>query len=88
MFRRVVLALAFVAALGAGGLGLANSADAHGGGCGRGGYYGYYGAYYPGYYPAYYGPRAAYYGGGYGGPYGGYNPHHHHHSDVFFSIGF
>jgi hypothetical protein len=86
MFRRVVLALAFVAALGAGGLGLATSADAHGGGCGRGGYGGYYGAYYPGVYAApypYYGPRSAYYGG-----YRPYPHHHHHDSDFFISFGF
>lgn len=95
MFRRAVLALAMVAALGVGSLGVANQADAHG--CGRGGYGGgYYGAYYRPYYapyPVVYQPRySSYYGGGYGG-YPRHDRHYHHHHDhdrggVYFSIGF
>ena len=96
MFRRAVLALAMVAALGVGSLGVANQADAHGYGnrCGRG-YGGYYGAYYQPYYapyPVIYQPRPRYVGY-YGGGYGDYPRHHHHHHDhdrggVSFSIGF
>jgi hypothetical protein len=95
MFRRIVLALAFVATLGVAGFGASNRAEAHGGGCYRGGYGGGYGAYYAPYGYGGYGygpPRAAYYRGynpyysGYGG-YGGY-PRHHHDSGVSISFGF
>jgi hypothetical protein len=94
MFRRIILALTFVTALGVGGLAMTNTADAwhrcHGGG--YGGYGGYYGAYYGGgygYYPyvirsSYYPP--IYYGTPYYGR--GYYGHHHHHDGISFSIGF
>jgi hypothetical protein len=62
MFRRIVLALTFVAALGAAGVGMVSKAAAHGGGCGYGGYGGYGGGYGGGY-AAYNGYRNVYYGG-------------------------
>jgi hypothetical protein len=90
MFRRIVLTLTFVAALGAAGVGMANKAAAHGGGCGYGGYGGYYGGY-----AAFNGYRNVYYGGypnlyssyyparyGYASPvvvYPGGRRHHHDH---------
>ncbi len=95
MLKRVTLALAFVAALGVGGLGITSSASAYGG-CHRGFHgpppvyrsYGYgprvYGrTYYPSYYRGY-GYRGY---GGYGGayiPFGG----RHHRGGVYFGIGF
>lgn len=87
MFRRIMLAISFVAALGVAGFVATDSADAHGrrGWYGPRGYYGAnYGAYYPHMYrssyypPAYYGP--VYYGGGYG--------HHHCHDRGGVSISF
>ncbi len=66
MIRRIVLALTFVAALGAAGVGPASKAEAHGGGCGYGNYFGNYGGYGGGYgggYAAYNGYRGVYYGG-------------------------
>lgn len=98
MFRRIVLAFTFVAALGAAGVGMASKAEAHG--CGYGGgyanYYGYRNVYYSGYPNAYtpyyagygYQPVVVYPGGGHR------HRHHHHHdyyrggSGVTFAIGF
>ena len=90
MFRRIVMALTFVAALGAAGVGLANNAQAQG--CGYGGYgggYAHYNGYrnvyrggYPTYYPSYYSagyvytPPVVFYPGGRGH---GYRSHHGHH---------
>jgi hypothetical protein len=95
MLKRVLVALAFVAALGAGGMVLASKAEAHGGGCGYGGYghRAFYGGPYDGYYGGY--PSVVRYGPGYGYPgsyapvgfYGGgrrhhrHHDHHHHHRD-------
>jgi hypothetical protein len=99
MFRRMLLAISFMAALGVAGFVATDSAEAHG--CrrgGYGGYGGYYGAYYGGgydYYPHVY--RTSYYPSVYyGGPvyYGGHrgHGHHGHHGHggggVSFSIGF
>ncbi len=92
MFRRVLLAISFVAALGVAGFVATDSAEAHG--CRRGGYGGYHGAYYGGGYGGYY-PQAyrtnyyppVYYGGGYGGGYGGHG-HCHNGGGSYFSIGF
>jgi hypothetical protein len=92
MVRRILLALTFVAAFGAAGLGLSNTAEAHGG-CGRGGGGGgYYGAYYgpaPYYGPpvrrVYYAPAPAYYGPGPG--YINYG-HYGRHSAFSISLGF
>ena len=97
MFKRILLALTFVAALGVAGLGMSNSADAYGG-CHRSSYYGGgYGGYAP-YGYGYGGPRhSMYYGGGYGGGYGGYHGYPsrgyyghrgHGHSGISFSFGF
>ncbi len=98
MFKRVVLALTFVAALGAAGLGMSSNANA-GHGCG----YGYeYGAYYPSHYGSWgYGPQISYYRGydrfhhhdswhhGHHGHHGHRrHGHHGHGSGVHFSIGF
>jgi hypothetical protein len=91
MFRRMMLALTFVAALGVAGLGMSKTADAWGG-CHRGGYYGGYGGYDGGYgaYYAPYGYRTSYfprYGAYYDGYYG-YYPRYHRHGGVSFSVGF
>jgi hypothetical protein len=59
MFRRIVLAFTFAAALGAAGFGMASDAKAHGGGCG----YGNYNSNYGGGYAAFNGYRGVYYGG-------------------------
>ena len=94
MFRRMLLALAFVGALGAAGFGVTNTAEARHG-CRYGGYGDYYGAYYGGYYPhvyrsSYYPP--AYYGApvyrSYYGGYGGYGGRCHDRGGVYFSVGF
>lgn len=91
MFRRTSLALALVATLGFGGLGIANTAEA-GHGCHRGGYYsGHHGHGGHGGYG--YGPRVSYYGG-YGGYYAPayyqpyYPAYYNRGSGVYFSIGF
>jgi hypothetical protein len=96
MFRRVLLTLAFVGALGAVGFGVTNAAEAHGyrRGCDYYGGYGGYGDYYGGYYPYVY--RSSYYPPAYYGPpvyrsyYGGYGGHRHYRDrgGVYFSIGF
>jgi hypothetical protein len=100
MFKRMTLALTFVVALCAAGVGVADKATAYGG-CGRGGHGGGYGVYYPyygghhGYYPSYYShgytyvPPVVYYPGSRHR----HHRHHHHHHDhdrggVSFSIGF
>lgn len=93
MFRRMLLAISFVAALGVAGFAATDSAEAHG--CRRGGYGGYHGAYYGGGYGGYY-PQAyrSYYPAAYYGPpayYGGrscYGGHCHNPGGVYFSIGF
>lgn len=91
MFRRVLLAISFVAALGVAGFVGTDSAEAHGCRRGYGGYRGYYGAYYGGGYPvgvvrsAYYPPIY------YGAPvyYGGcHHGHCHYPGGVSFSVGF
>jgi hypothetical protein len=95
MFKRILLAVAFVAALAAGGVGLSSTAQAgHGCDYGYGGYRTYY---YPGSY-GYYAPRASYYRSYYDYPsdyYYGHRRHHghrhHHHDDhvgISFSFGF
>ncbi len=61
MFRRIMLAITFVAALGAAGLATPNTADAWRGN--RGYYSGYY--YGPRVYGGYVGPYRTYYPGGY-----------------------
>jgi hypothetical protein len=90
MFKRVLVALTFVVALGAAGLGMSGKAEA-GHGCGYGGYGHGYRSYYPSYYDHYdYGSRVSYYRSH------GHRPHRHHdhhhhdhgHSGVYFSIGF
>lgn len=92
MFKRILLALTFVAALGAASVGTSTKAGAHD--CGYGGY-GYRAAYYPGYapyyaYPAY--PRVAYYPGSFAPVYpvyyGGGPRHHRHHDGISISFGF
>jgi hypothetical protein len=96
MFKRALLGLAFVAALGAGSLGFSSKAAAwH---CDDGyGYGAYYGNYYPSYYGYGYGPRVVSYRNypTYPVYYGGFRDghrHHHHHDDdrgrVFVSFGF
>jgi hypothetical protein len=94
MFRRLLLAISFVAALGVAGFVATDSADAHGrgryhGGHGHGRPYGaYYGGGY-GHYPHVY--RASYYPPTYYGPvyYGGYGGHHHcHDGGLSISFGF
>jgi hypothetical protein len=97
MLKRALLALTFVAALAAAGLGTASNAEA-GHGCYRGGFYGGYGYgdYYPSYYGGYgHGPRFSYYRDfghhGHGHRHHGHYHGHHghgHHSGVSFSIGF
>jgi len=93
MFKRIVLALTFVAALGAASLGTSGKAvawhDCHGG------YgYGYQAAYYPVYNTSYYGygyaPRVSYYPGAYPVYYQGFagGHHRHHHNDSGLSISF
>ena len=97
MWKRVLVALAFVAALGAGGMGLASKAEAHGGGCGYGGYghRAFYGGPYGGYHGGYRSVVRSYYGPGIAYPgsyapvvlyddvprYGHRHHHHHHHRD-------
>jgi hypothetical protein len=82
ILKRTILALSFVVALCAAGLGMSSTAQAHG--CG-------YGVYRPTYFAA----PAPYYG--YGAPrlshYHDFDDHHHHHhhdhdSHVFISFGF
>ena len=95
MFKRMLLALAFVAALGAGGLGMSSKAAAH---CDDGYGYGSYYRSYPSYYGYGYGPRVVSYRNYpaypvyYGGFRDGYRHHHHHDDDdrgrVFVSFGF
>ena len=99
MLKRVLLALTFVAALGAAGVGMAGKAQArHDCDYGYGGYG--HGGHYPGYYSSYgYAPRLTYYRS-HGYPHYGRHHHrghrhgHHHrghhrgHSGVYFSIGF
>ncbi len=93
MFKRILLALTFVAALGAASLGTSGKAlawhDCHGG-------YGYRTAYYPTYAPYYgygYAPRVTYYPGAYPVYYrnfdgGHHRRHQHHDSGVSISFGF
>jgi hypothetical protein len=92
MLKRALLALTFVAALAAAGVGAVNKAEA-GHGCGYyGGGFGYGGYGYRDYYPSYYGGYGHRYHGFYGhghrhyGHYG--HGHHHGHGGVHFSIGF
>ncbi|MCI0493089.1 MAG: hypothetical protein L0Z07_09145 [Planctomycetes bacterium] len=94
MFKRLFLAVTFLAAFTAAGVGMANYADAHGhrGGCYRGDYYG--GAYHRGdYYRAYYVPDYGDWGYRprvhtyYGDP-SYWHYRHHDHSGMYFSIGF
>jgi hypothetical protein len=94
MVKRTLLALTFVAALGAAGFGLNGNAQA-GHGCGYGG--GYYGGgygyrtFYPSYRPYFtgYGPPAYYRNYGYHGGHGHHGHHgHHDHGGVYFSFGF
>ena len=89
MFRRMLLAISFVAALGVAGFVATDSADAHGNRHGR--HRAYYGNYYGGgygYYPHVY--RSSYYPPTYYGPvyYGGYGGHCHDHGGVSISFGF
>ncbi len=89
--KRIFLALTFVAALGAAGLGMSSTAEA------RHGCYDYgfgYSTYYPAHYSYYdYGPRFTYYRS-HGYPHRHHRHHHrghHHHRDrggLSFSIGF
>ena len=92
MMKRILLALTFVAALGAAAVGMASTAEA-GHGCHRGyGGHGYRAFHSDNYYSGGYGPRFSYYRSH---PrqvhyYRGF-PHHHHHRDrsgIYFSIGF
>ena len=91
MFKRSLLALTFVAALGAASVATSTNAVAHG--CGYGGY-GYRAAYYPSYASYYAYPRVAYYPGSYAPAYpvyygGGHRHHrHHHHDGITLSFGF
>jgi hypothetical protein len=102
MFKRVLLSLTFIAALGVATVFTAGTASAHGD-CGYDGYgygYGYRTAYYPTYASSYYGygPRVVAYPGAYpvyyrGGHHGDDHRHHHHHghhhdSGVTFTFGF
>jgi hypothetical protein len=91
--KRILLSLAFVAALAAGGLGLSSAAEAYGG-CGYGSY-GYSSNYYPSYYGGYgYAPQVSYYrdyghrGHGHRRYHGHHDYHGHGHSGLHFSIGF
>ena len=94
MFKRILLAFTFVAALGAAGLGMSSKALAWhdcGGGYGYGGYG--YSAYEPSYYGYGYGPRTAYYPSYrypvyYYGNFDGGHHHHHGHSGLSFTFGF
>ena len=103
MFKRMMLALTFIAALGAASVGTSSKAMAYGGcrhdGYGYGGYggygaaYGYRTAYYPTYYPYPFAPRVAVYPPVYPVYYGGgghhHRHHHNHHRDgVSISFGF
>ena len=91
MLKRMFLAIAFLAALGAGGLGLSSHAVARHHDCDDD--YGYsYRSYYPAYYGYSYAPRVYY--RSYPVYYRDYDyGHHHHHHDhdrshVTFSFGF
>jgi hypothetical protein len=93
--KRIFLALTFVAALAAAGLGMSSTATA-GHGCYDdyyGGWYGYRSHYYPSYYSYYdYGPSFSYYRShGHRSHHHGHHHHGHHghgHSGLHFSIGF
>jgi hypothetical protein len=89
MFKRMLLGVTMLAAMGVGGLGISSTAAAHG--CD----YGYGPAYRTAYYPAvvpYYDPQVVYYPGSYAT----FRPvivdthsyHHHHHGGVTLSVGF
>lgn len=96
MFRRVLMAVSFVAALGVAGFVATDSADAHGGrrgwhGPGPRGYYGAYYRGYGGYYPPVGVVRSAYYPPiYYGAPvyYGGYGGGCGYGNGLTFSVGF
>jgi len=99
MFKRMIVAVTFVAALGAATLATSSKAEAHGGWGNRGYSYGptYRTAYYPTYYPYPYAPRVAvyppvypqaypvYYGRGGGGP---HRYHNHGRDGITVSFGF
>ena len=90
MFKRILLALTFVAALGAAGLGTSGTAMAHG--CGYGGY-GYRTAYYPPVYASYYSygysPQVAYYPSYYPTvSYVNFGGGHRRHNGLTFTFGF
>lgn len=104
MLKRMMLAVAFVAALGIGGLGITSAASAYGG-CYRGHGGGFHGGPHAAYRSYGYGPRVysrayypSYYGGygyrsygyrGYGGYGGAYIPFGgHHRGGVYFGVGF
>jgi hypothetical protein len=85
MFKRAMLALAFVGALVIGSLGLSSSAQAYHGHCGGGGGY-YGGGYYPSYHTSYYGgygPRYSAYAHRFGGH--RHHRHHRHDHDVYYA---
>jgi hypothetical protein len=90
--KRIMLALTFVAALAAGGLGMSSKAAAwHG--CHESYGYGHYGGYrsYPVYYSDWgYSPRHSYYGGYSRRHYhrSHWHDHHHDHGGIHFSFGF
>ena len=96
MFKRILLAVTFVAALAGASLVAGSKASAHDYGCGYGyRHYGYLGTYYPvysSYYGYGYGPRVAVYPpiypAYYRGYYGGHHRHHHHHDGITVSLGF
>lgn len=93
MFKRILLAVTFVAALGAASMGTSSKAIAAG--CDQG-YYGYGGGYYPTYATSYYGSpyrpivlrSAPVYPVYYGGFDGHHRHHHHRHSGIVVSFGF
>jgi hypothetical protein len=92
MFKRMLLGVTMLAAMGVGGLGINSTAAAHG--CDYGyGDYGYRAAYYPTVVP-YYTPRVVYYPSSYATfrpIYADSHHHHydhHHHSGVTLSVGF
>lgn len=89
MWKRFMLALLFVGALGVASFGISSTAEARGG-CHRGGGgFGYYGGYAP-YYQSYYAPRRAVYVSPRSFGYYDYGRRHHrhHHGGFSFSIGF
>jgi len=98
MFRRTLLALTFVAALGVAGVGLSGTAQAHGGSCFAPVYGGYgYAAFPRGGYGAFYTPAYSPYSyGAYPGVYATFGGHGHRralsrghgHSGLRISIGF